>query len=498
MGSLVTERNELEEGLNVIKQAKLEFANPVNEMYEALQRQYIQVRTIKLQGKAQDYVKKVLHDSKFFCILTKLITQAIGQSRNAKQQSSNIKRVHKWYTSNLHKLHFAEQPAFRGSSAPSRSSTPSRSSAKKSASVLVSTNVEKGHAERTQSSNLPEKIGSARQPERAQSSVSTRKTSLVSTDTIKESTSSNAATRKTSQDLEGLPSRPKSVTWREVDTGSTQVVDTGIPQVVDEAADAESRVDSDYINEGSGVADDPGHQKSLDMVHSLADKSTPYYNLVDDDTYIDTVLSSNQIERTTSQQNIPTGRPFTPVVNDYIEQIQREVNKVQGHPSDLYPELFTPHIVNAIINETEDPHLQCLTKSLSKIKDVISLADFASAEISYEKESGVRAVLNRPKDTPPVISQHQIEAPPSTATQREVTPLAILPAESPGSPTNSQSYSIVDWRGQVTPTCSDSQQEVFKSHSYARHFTRLQGAKGRSVGVASAGYRPKTAPSDVA
>lgn len=39
-----------------------------------------------------------------------------------------------------------------------------------------------------------------------------------------------------------------------------------------------------------------------------------------------------------------------------------------------------------------------------------------------------------------------------------------------------------------------SQQEVFKSHSYARHFTRLQGAKGRSVGVASAGYRPKTAP----
>lgn len=42
------------------------------------------------------------------------------------------------------------------------------------------------------------------------------------------------------------------------------------------------------------------------MVHSLADKSTPYYNLVDDDTYIDTVLSSNQIERTTSQQNIPS------------------------------------------------------------------------------------------------------------------------------------------------------------------------------------------------
>lgn len=46
-------------------------------------------------------------------------------------------------------------------------------------------------------------------------------------------------------------------------------------------------------------------------------------------------------------------------------------------------------------------------KSL-QIKDVISLADFASAEISYEKESGVRAVLNRPKDTPPVISQHQM------------------------------------------------------------------------------------------
>lgn len=46
-------------------------------------------------------------------------------------------------------------------------------------------------------------------------------------------------------------------------------------------------------------------------------------------------------------------RPFTPVVYDYIEEIQREVNKVQGHPSDLYPELFTAHIVNAIIGENE-------------------------------------------------------------------------------------------------------------------------------------------------
>ena len=50
---------------------------------------------------------------------------------------------------------------------------------------------------------------------------------------------------------------------------------------------------------------------------------------------------------------IAGSRPFTPVVYDYIEQIQREVNKVQGHPSDLYPELFTPHIVNAIIGENE-------------------------------------------------------------------------------------------------------------------------------------------------
>lgn len=35
---------------------QLEFANPVCEMYGAMQRQYTQVRTIKLQGKAQDYV----------------------------------------------------------------------------------------------------------------------------------------------------------------------------------------------------------------------------------------------------------------------------------------------------------------------------------------------------------------------------------------------------------------------------------------------------------
>lgn len=42
---------------------------------------------------------------------------------------------------------------------------------------------------------------------------------------------------------------------------------------------------------------------------------------------------------------------MTPVVNEYINQIQKEVNKVQGHPSDLYPELFTKHIVRAILSE---------------------------------------------------------------------------------------------------------------------------------------------------
>mgnify|MGYP001797400673 CR=1 FL=1 len=42
------------------------------------------------------------------------------------------------------------------------------------------------------------------------------------------------------------------------------------------------------------------------------------------------------------------------------------------------------------------------------MKDVVGLADFASAEISYEKESGLRAVLNRPKDTPLTLQNKQL------------------------------------------------------------------------------------------
>ena len=38
-----------------------------------------------------------------------------------------------------------------------------------------------------------------------------------------------------------------------------------------------------------------------------------------------------------------------------------------------------------------------------QLKDVVSLVDFASAELSYEKESGLRAILNRPKNTPPSL-----------------------------------------------------------------------------------------------
>ena len=59
------------------------------------------------------------------------------------------------------------------------------------------------------------------------------------------------------------------------------------------------------------------------------------------------------INKFLSSTCISAARPFTPVVYEYIEQIQKEVNKVQGHPSDLYPELFTPHIVSALIDENE-------------------------------------------------------------------------------------------------------------------------------------------------
>lgn len=50
--------------------------------------------------------------------------------------------------------------------------------------------------------------------------------------------------------------------------------------------------------------------------------------------------------------------------------------------------------------QSEDP------KSL-QLKDVVSLIDVASAEISYEKESGLRAILQRPRDVPPLLLSPQ-------------------------------------------------------------------------------------------
>lgn len=51
------------------------------------------------------------------------------------------------------------------------------------------------------------------------------------------------------------------------------------------------------------------------------------------------------------------------MVYEYIEQIQRGVNKVQGHPSDLYPELFTPHIVHALIDENQGKSIVLLVEA---------------------------------------------------------------------------------------------------------------------------------------
>lgn len=71
-------------------------------------------------------------------------------------------------------------------------------------------------------------------------------------------------------------------------------------------------------------------------------------------------------------------RPMTPVVNQYIEKIQKEVNKVQGHPSDLYPELFTPQIIQAIITENGGmySYFYCDALGVGRIRHEIYFRNF--------------------------------------------------------------------------------------------------------------------------
>ncbi|XP_067949700.1 uncharacterized protein [Watersipora subatra] len=487
MGSLVAERNILEEGISIIKNAKLEFANPVSEMYGALQRQYTQVRTIKLQGKAQDYVRKVLHDSKFFCILTKLITQAINQSRTLKQQMTNMDRVHKWYTSNLHKLHFAEQPALRASAIPSPSLRLSSSHSRQEKSPRY---LSQGTA--ISPPSTPPFRGPPSSPSTAPENIfpETSAGEAVMGQSESESDLNRPISKASSRDIrppsslrrsrEGKrPARPKSVTWQEPREGA-KYEETA--SVSGEFFERETENTSD---DGNSPSSPVCRRRRFDVVHSVADRRTPDYHLVDDNSYIDTVSKSNEL----GGRNSPATRSFTPVVYEYIEHIQKEVNKVQGHPSDIYPELFTPHIVNALIDENEEP------KTLH-LKDVVSMVDLASAEISYQKEAGLSSILNRPKDTPPSLNPPPkmlaIEAP-SNPIEVDVVMDSMQPRPSSGSPTPSQSLNpVVDWRGRVTPTCNDSQQDMFKSHSYARHSARASH-KGRPVGTASGGYRPNTA-----